>query len=164
MPVGNLLGKENKGFQCIMYNFNHERWGMAVSIVAYSRLLLEESMRWATVRHAFGRNLLAQPVIRSKLAGMAAEVEACHAWVELLTYQIMRMSKEETYKTLGGPIALCKAKCSRAMAQVADNAAQVFGTLRQATQARVQKNMLWHVVLRLQSLRLTRDVECPPPV
>jgi alkylation response protein AidB-like acyl-CoA dehydrogenase len=26
VPVENLLGKENKGFFCIMANFNHERW------------------------------------------------------------------------------------------------------------------------------------------
>ena len=26
VPVGNLLGKENKGFAVIMHNFNHERW------------------------------------------------------------------------------------------------------------------------------------------
>ena len=39
-----------------------------------SRLLVEESLRWAAVRYAFGKPLLAQPVIRSKLAGMTAEV------------------------------------------------------------------------------------------
>ena len=26
VPVANLMGKENKGFEYIMYNFNHERW------------------------------------------------------------------------------------------------------------------------------------------
>ena len=26
VPVENLLGEENQGFKCIMYNFNHERW------------------------------------------------------------------------------------------------------------------------------------------
>ena len=60
VPVGNLLGEENKGFQCIVFNFNHERWGMAASIVAFSRLLLEECFRWAAVRKAFGKSLLEQ--------------------------------------------------------------------------------------------------------
>jgi alkylation response protein AidB-like acyl-CoA dehydrogenase len=26
VPVENLIGKENKGFKAIMFNFNHERW------------------------------------------------------------------------------------------------------------------------------------------
>lgn len=29
VPVQNLLGKENEGFELIMSNFNHERWMMA---------------------------------------------------------------------------------------------------------------------------------------
>lgn len=32
MPVENLIGEENKGFKCIMYNFNHERWGFVVQV------------------------------------------------------------------------------------------------------------------------------------
>ena len=36
VPVANLMGKENKGFEYIMYNFNHERW----FIVAMVRWLI----------------------------------------------------------------------------------------------------------------------------
>jgi len=127
VPVSNLLGKENQGFKCIMYNFNHERWVMCVIIVAFSRLLLEECMRWATLRVTFKKPLLAQPVIRARLASMAAEIASCHAWVEQLTYQMCQMDPREAPKLLGGPIALCKAKCSRMMCSVVDGAAQVFG-------------------------------------
>lgn len=28
VPVENILGKENKGIQVILSNFNHERWAM----------------------------------------------------------------------------------------------------------------------------------------
>ncbi|KAK3278646.1 hypothetical protein CYMTET_13429 [Cymbomonas tetramitiformis] len=127
VPVGNLLGEENKGFKCIMFNFNHERWVMCCTMVGYCRVLLEESMRWSTLRKAFGKPLLAQPVIRERLAAMTAETEACHAWVETLTYQMCNMDPRKQHQLLGGPIALCKARCSRAMASVANNAAQVFG-------------------------------------
>merc|ERR1719336_2775537 len=30
VPVSNLIGKLNKGFKTIMYNFNYERWGICV--------------------------------------------------------------------------------------------------------------------------------------
>ena len=37
VPVGNLLGEENKGFELIMSNFNHERWMMACQVVGTCR-------------------------------------------------------------------------------------------------------------------------------
>lgn len=30
VPYENLIGQENKGFKCLMYNFNHERMGICV--------------------------------------------------------------------------------------------------------------------------------------
>jgi alkylation response protein AidB-like acyl-CoA dehydrogenase len=36
VPVKNLIGKENLGFMSIMYNFNHERFGLAASANRYS--------------------------------------------------------------------------------------------------------------------------------
>ena len=30
VPVTNLLGKENQGFKCIMFNFNHGMWRASV--------------------------------------------------------------------------------------------------------------------------------------
>ena len=47
VPVGNLLGAENDGFKCVMANFNHERWMMAVCTVRNSRLAFEECFKWA---------------------------------------------------------------------------------------------------------------------
>src|SRR5690606_4318267 len=32
VPKENLIFKENQGFKCIMYNFNHERWGVTVQV------------------------------------------------------------------------------------------------------------------------------------
>jgi alkylation response protein AidB-like acyl-CoA dehydrogenase len=46
VPVENLLGEENKGFKCVMANFNTERWGMAVAQVALNRLIIEECYRY----------------------------------------------------------------------------------------------------------------------
>ncbi|EHK98313.1 putative Isovaleryl-CoA dehydrogenase, mitochondrial [Glarea lozoyensis 74030] len=35
VPVENLLGKENKGLQVILSNFNHERWMMAGAVIPH---------------------------------------------------------------------------------------------------------------------------------
>lgn len=47
VPVENLVGEENKGFPCIMYNFNHERMGIAIQSNRFARVCLEEAMKYA---------------------------------------------------------------------------------------------------------------------
>lgn len=70
VPVENVIGKENAGFRCIMYNFNHERWGICCQANRGARVFLEEAFRWALKRKTFGKRLIDHPVIRAKLADM----------------------------------------------------------------------------------------------
>jgi alkylation response protein AidB-like acyl-CoA dehydrogenase len=42
VPVGNLIGQENKGFTYIMQNFNHERFSICVQATRFARVCLEE--------------------------------------------------------------------------------------------------------------------------
>jgi alkylation response protein AidB-like acyl-CoA dehydrogenase len=47
VPVENLIGKENKGFKYIMYNFNHERMGICIQSTRFARVCYEDSMKYA---------------------------------------------------------------------------------------------------------------------
>lgn len=91
-----------------MANFNHERWLIIVGIARSTRLIIEECFKWAHQRVVFGKPLIAQPVIRDKLAHMVAQVESVYNWLENITYQMNKMSYAEQTKYLAGPIALCK--------------------------------------------------------
>lgn len=91
VPVGNLLGKENDGFKCIMYNFNHERWLMNCMGVGSAKRIIHECFMWATLRKVFGKPLISQPVIRYKLAEMCAKAESVSCWLENVTYQMTQM-------------------------------------------------------------------------
>lgn len=71
VPVNHLLGKEHKGFMVIMSNFNHERWAMCCGVISWQRIIVEECLKWANQRIVFGKNLLAQPVIRQKSVSLA---------------------------------------------------------------------------------------------
>ena len=51
VPVENLLGRENGGFQVIMANFNHERWSMVVGATRAARLVTEECFKVHTPVH-----------------------------------------------------------------------------------------------------------------
>jgi acyl-CoA dehydrogenase len=76
VPVENLLGAEGDGFRGIMINFQNERLSLAVQAHATAQLALEESIKYAKTREAFGKTLSGFQVIRHKLVDMATKVEA----------------------------------------------------------------------------------------
>ena len=66
VPVDHLMGEEDKGFQVIMSNFNHERFGMTCGTIRKCRTVVEECLKWSNQRVIFGKRLIDQPVIRAK--------------------------------------------------------------------------------------------------
>jgi len=75
VPVGNLIGAENMGFACIMGNFQSERLALAVMANMTAQLALEESLKWARAREAFGKPIGKFQVIKHRLAEMATALE-----------------------------------------------------------------------------------------
>jgi len=127
VPVENLIGKENKGFNLIMSNFNGERIGIAIQANRFARVCLEESIKYASKRETFGVKLIDHPVIRNKIAHMARQVEATHSWMEMLIYQTTQTSHEEYTMRGGGFVALLKAQATITFAYCAAEAMQIFG-------------------------------------
>lgn len=110
VPVENTLGKDGQGVFVMLRsvtlwfvqnsnidieqycsNFNHERWVMCCSAARSQRIIVEECLKWTNQRHAFGKPLNSQAVIRAKLAEMIARVESSQAWLENITYQMCNM-------------------------------------------------------------------------
>ena len=129
VPVENLIGEENNGFKCIMYNFNHERWWTVVQAVRFSRVCLEESVRYAHKRKTFGKKLIDHPVIRAKIANMARQVESTQSWLEVITHQMDTMDVDKQRDRLGGAVALLKAQATKTFEYCAREAAQIYGGL-----------------------------------
>jgi len=127
VPVENLIGKENAGFKVIMTNFNHERIGIIIQCTRFARVCYEESMKYANKRRTFGQKLIGHPVIRMKLAHMARQIEATHAWLEQLIYQAQQMGEHEAMLKLGGVIAGLKAQSTVTFEFCAREAVQIFG-------------------------------------
>merc|ERR1719188_573550 len=113
VPAANLIGKEGKGFQLIMNNFNHERFGIVAMTNRFSRVCLEEALKFASKRKTFGKTLIQHDVIRWKIAEMARQIEATHAWLENITSQMQTMHKIEASTKLGGSTALLKVQCTK---------------------------------------------------
>jgi alkylation response protein AidB-like acyl-CoA dehydrogenase len=112
-----------------MHNFNHERMSLAIQANRFARVCYEESMKYAHKRKTFGKKLIEHDVIRNKLAHMARQIEATHAWMESLIHQTNKMPVAEAMIRLGGPIALLKAQTTQTFEFCAREAAQIFGGL-----------------------------------
>ena len=75
VPVGHLIGSENMDFACIMGNFQSERLALALMANMTAQLALEESLKWAREREAFGKPIGKFQVIKHRLAEMATALE-----------------------------------------------------------------------------------------
>ncbi|KAI6250718.1 Acyl-CoA dehydrogenase AFT10-1 [Erysiphe necator] len=129
VPIANLIGGENQGFKVIMANFNHERIGIIVQCLRFSRICYEEAVKYAHKRRTFGKPLIKHPVIRLKLAHMIRQIEASYAWLESIIAQAAVLPNYLATLRLGGTIASLKAQCTITFEFCAREASQIFGGL-----------------------------------
>lgn len=95
VPADNLIGGEGQGFRGIMKNFQNERLHLALMANMTAQMALEESLKYAGERQAFGRPLAGFQVTRHKLADMATLLEASREF----TYRVaakMNAGKDQT--------------------------------------------------------------------
>ena len=71
-----LIGEEGRGIATIMEMVQHTRLDCILASAALMRRALVEAVHHATYRHAFGRALIQQPLMRNVLADIAVESEA----------------------------------------------------------------------------------------
>ncbi len=90
LPPDALLGQEGKGFYYIMSTFQNERLVIGALASGTSSKAIELTVDYAKNRKAFGKSLWDQPVVRNKLAMVAAKAAAVRA----LTYQCAQMIDE----------------------------------------------------------------------
>jgi len=81
VPIGNLLGEENRGFFYIMQHFVSERLSMAAGAVAVSEYAMEVTLQYMSEREAFGRSINKFQVLRHRIAQMSAEIEMNKSFV-----------------------------------------------------------------------------------
>ncbi|PKI84499.1 hypothetical protein MVES1_001754 [Malassezia vespertilionis] len=127
VPSRYLVGKDGMGIPIVLSNFNHERWVICCGVARSSRAACEVLFKWMMQRKVFGKPLSNQAVVRQKLGFLLAQVEACQAYLENITYQMNNMSYNDQSKYLAGQIALLKAWSTRVAHEVADNAVQIMG-------------------------------------
>ena len=124
-----MVSRANSSPTVIMTNFNHERIGIIIQSIRFSRVCYSESVIYAHKRRTFGVPLIQHPVIRLKLAHMARQIEASYSWLEQIIGQISHMPEDLAMLRLGGPIAGLKAQATVTFEFCAREASQIFGGL-----------------------------------
>lgn len=76
VPLSNLIGREEEGFNEVTELFNRTRLQVAAMGVGLGRAALEESINYTKKRHTFGAPLSSFQLIQAKLAEMATMIRA----------------------------------------------------------------------------------------
>eukprot|EP01063_Lacrimia_lanifica_P034510 TRINITY_DN63_c0_g1_i3.p2 TRINITY_DN63_c0_g1~~TRINITY_DN63_c0_g1_i3.p2 ORF type:complete len:411 (+),score=205.38 TRINITY_DN63_c0_g1_i3:73-1305(+) len=124
VPEKMLIGKENQAFRYIMYNFNHERWLIAVGGARSARVCYTEAFKYAMQRKTFGKKLIDHQIIRFKLAEMLRMIESVQDSCEAVAYAFKAGMKDHE---LGMQCALLKVNASKCFEYCAREASQIFG-------------------------------------
>lgn len=121
VPAANLLGEEGVGFKQAMKTLDGGRIGIAALALGMAQGAFEASVKYATIRRAFGKFLADHQAIQFKLADMQVGIEAAR----LLVY------KAATLKDQGLPYAkaaaMAKLHASEVACRVAEEAVQIHG-------------------------------------
>jgi alkylation response protein AidB-like acyl-CoA dehydrogenase len=121
VPQENLLGRRGEGFKQFLHILDIGRIGVAAMGVGLAQGCLDEALRYAKERRAFGQAISKFQAIQAKLADMATEIEAAR----LLTYQAARLKDAGRDFTLTA--AQAKLKTGRLAVRCAEEAVQIHG-------------------------------------
>ncbi|GME46821.1 Acyl-CoA dehydrogenase conserved site [Neofusicoccum parvum] len=129
VPAANLLGQENRGFEIIMSNFNHERLWLACTSLRLARVCAEDAFQHATTRETFGKKLIENQVIRSKFSSFGRSIDAAYAWMEQLVYMTEQAKKGGWDPAIGGLLANLKVLAGQTLEHVNRESQQIMGGL-----------------------------------
>jgi acyl-CoA dehydrogenase len=122
VPAGALLGgREGVGFKTAMRSLDHARLHMSAVATGLSRRLIDEGVRYASVRQQFGKPIAQFQLIQGMLADCEAEALASRAMIE----RVAKMKDEKLDVTK--ETACCKYFTTEALGRIADRVLQIHG-------------------------------------
>lgn len=134
VPAENLLGEEGQGLKIALEALDGGRVGIAAQAVGIAQGALEEAVRYAKQRKAFGKTISEFQAIQWMLADMQTEIEAAR----MLTYRAAWM--REHHPERGGALASrAKLYASEMANRVAYKAVQIHGSAGYSRESDVER-------------------------
>jgi short/branched chain acyl-CoA dehydrogenase len=117
----NLLGPRGAGFKQFLHILDIGRIGVAAMGVGLAQGALDEALKYATQRRAFGQTISKFQTIQAKLADLSTEIEAAR----LLTYKAAVLKDQGRNFSLTA--AQAKLKTGRLAVRATEEAVQIHG-------------------------------------
>lgn len=134
VPIENRLGQEGQGLKIALSALDGGRIGIAALSVGLAQGALEEAVKYAKQRRAFGKNIAEFQAIQWMLADMQTEIEAARA----LLYQAAWL--KDTHPTrLGTAASKAKLYGSEMANRVAAKAVQIHGSVGYSRETPVER-------------------------
>ena len=134
VPVENRLGDEGQGLRIALSALDGGRIGIAAQAVGLAQGALEETIKYAKQRKAFGKNIGEFQAIQWMLADMQTEIEAARG----LTYYAAWMKDAHPTK-LGAASSKAKLYASEMVNRVVYKAVQVHGSVGYSRETEVER-------------------------
>ncbi|HTG29718.1 MAG TPA: acyl-CoA dehydrogenase family protein, partial [Methylomirabilota bacterium] len=134
VPVENRLGEEGQGLKIALSGLDGGRIGIAALSVGLAQGAMEEAVKYAKQRRAFGKNVADFQAIQWMLADMHTEIEAARA----LLYQAAWL-KDAHPTRLGTAASKAKLYGSEMANRVAAKAVQIHGSVGYSRETPVER-------------------------
>ncbi|NUN49360.1 MAG: acyl-CoA dehydrogenase family protein [Candidatus Brocadiae bacterium] len=135
IPKTHLLGNEGDGFKIAMHVFDHSRPAISAIAVGCARRAMEESIRFASERRAFGKPISELQAVSFMIADMAVSIDASR----LLVWQAASMMDQGIRNSKQA--AFAKVFAADTAMKVTTDAVQVFGGYGYSREYPVEKLM-----------------------
>jgi short-chain 2-methylacyl-CoA dehydrogenase len=131
VPVANTLGEEGQGLRQFLRTLDDGRIAISALAVGLIQGCVDECVRYATEREAFGRPIAANQAIAFKIADMEVAAQTAR---QMYRYACRRKQAGLSYKR---EASIAKLYSSEAAVTAAREATQIFGGMGFTTETRV---------------------------
>jgi butyryl-CoA dehydrogenase len=131
--AANRLGEEGQGLKIALSALDGGRLGIAAQAVGLAQGALDESIKYARTRKAFGKPIAEQQAIQWMLADMHTEIEAARA----LLYQAAFL--EDSGAKMGSASSRAKLYASEMVNRVVAKAVQIHGSQGYSRESEVER-------------------------
>lgn len=133
VPAANRLGEEGQGLKIALTALDGGRIGIAAQAVGLAQGALDESIKYAKQRRAFGKTISDFQAIQWMIADMQTELEAARG----LTYYAAWL--KDSGKPMGAAASKAKLYASETANRVAAKAVQIHGSVGYSRETDVER-------------------------